>query len=401
MPLNKSAIETIGRPNCTGCAACAAVCRRKTAGMKESELGFWEPLNSSECKHSGTCIEICPVMHEELIHTAEPLVAYSAWSNSPDVIMESSSGGIFHEIARLVIEAGGKVSGSVMKDNRPYHIISDDIEEVGGMRGSKYIQSKTLEAFGQFPDLSGDSPFLFSGTPCQVAAAKNLWVFHKHNERNLITCDLICHGVPSYLVYDSYAKHYSNKNKIISIDFRNKAFGWEKYSIRINYSNGKNRIILGKRDRFMRSYLADIGLRESCYHCKFSRIQRVGDITLGDFWGVPKHMRNKRGTSAIIANSEKGAQILAQLEKEKRITLKEVDINAIAKKNQRLLSGFLSMAKERKEFLDCLASKGMHIAYKQFVKPIWLRRRLHFISYLANKGLGDFPSIFKNNFKGH
>jgi len=341
------------------------------------------------------------VINEELINTIEPVAAYSGWSNSPEVIMESSSGGIFHEIARWVIEAGGKVSGSVMKEHRPYHIISDDIREVARMRGAKYIQSKTLEVFGQFHDLSGDSPFLFSGTPCQVAAAKNLWVFHNHNERNLVTCDLICHGVPSYLVYDSYTKHYSHKNKIISIDFRNKAFGWKNYSIKINYSNGKNRIILGKQDRFMRSYLADVGLRESCYHCKFSRIPRVGDITLGDFWGAPQHMRNEKGTSAIIANSEKGAQILVQLEKKGRITLTEVDTNAIAKKNRRLLSGFLPMAKERKEFLDCLASKDMHIAYKQFVKPIWLRRRLHFITHLAKKGLGDFLSIFKNNSKGY
>jgi coenzyme F420-reducing hydrogenase beta subunit len=340
------------------------------------------------------------VIHEELINTAEPFVAYSAWSNSPDIVMDSSSGGIFYEIARLVIEAGGKVSGSVMKDNRPYHIISDDLKEVAWMRGSKYIQSKTLEVFGQFPDLSGDSPFLFSGTPCQVAAAKNLWVFHKQNERKLVTCDLICHGVPSYLVYDSYAKHYSNKNKIISIDFRNKAFGWENYSIKINYSNGKNRIIPGKEDMFMRSYLADVGLRESCYNCKFSRIPRVGDITLGDFWGVPNHMRNKTGTSAIVANSTKGLKILAKLEKENRIVLKAVDINTIARKNPRLLSGLIEMPKERSEYFNCLSNKGFYAAYRKTVKAIWLRRRLLLVTYLANKCLRHFPVMFKSETKG-
>jgi coenzyme F420-reducing hydrogenase beta subunit len=121
---------------------------------------------------------------------------------------------------------------------------------------------------------------------------------------------------------------------------------------------------------FMRSYLADIGLRESCYDCKFSRIPRVGDITLGDFWGVPHHIRNERGTSAIITNSEKGVEVLAKLEKEERITLREVDINAIAKRNQRLFSGLLSVPRERKEFFDCLANKGIYTAYKKFVRPI-------------------------------
>jgi coenzyme F420-reducing hydrogenase beta subunit len=361
--------------------------------MKENKLGFLGPITCSECKNCGICTEVCPVIHEELLNTVEPLAAYSGWSNSFDVIMESSSGGVFHEIAKFVTEGAGKVSGSVMKGNRPYHIISDDIRDIARMRGSKYMQSKTLEAFGQFPDLSGDSPFLFSGTPCQVAAAKNLWVFQKHNERSLVTCDLICHGVPSYLVYDSYAKHYSSKNKIVSIDFRNKAFGWENYSVKINYSDGKDRIIPFKKDMFMRSYLADVGLRESCYNCKFSRIPRVGDITLGDFWGVPNHIRNKAGTSAIVANSTKGLEILAKLKKENRIILKGVDIHAIARRNPKLLSGMMEVPKERNEYLNCLSNRGFYAAYRKVVEPAWLRRRLYDALY---SGINTLSNIIGN-----
>lgn len=394
--MKKSAIETIGSHNCTGCSACMAVCPEKTAEMQENKLAFWEPLNSSECKHCGTCTEVCPVVCEKLFNAAEPIATYSAWSNSSDVLKGSSSGGIFYEVARLVIEAGGKVSGSVMKEHRPHHIISDDLKEVAWMRGSKYIQSKTLGVFSTIGCTAQDSPFLFCGTPCQVAAVKNLWAFYNKDVTKLITCDLICHGVPSYLVYDSYEKHYSTKEKILSIDFRNKAFGWEKYSIKINFSNGKSRITPNKKDIFMRSYLADIGLRESCYNCKFSRIPRVGDITLGDFWGVPHHLRNKTGTSAIIANSEKGAEVLAKLGKEERITLKEVDINAIARRNQRVLSGLIEMPKERNKYLSCLLNKGFYATYRKFVKPIWLRRRLLLVGHLANKGLRNVLVIFKH-----
>ena len=312
---------------------------------------------------------------EKLVNATEPIATYSAWSNSSDVLKGSLSGGIFYEVARLVIEAGGKVSGSVMKEHRPYHIISDDLKEVAWMRGSKYIQSKTLGVFSTIGCTTQDSPFLFCGTPCQVAAVKNLWAFYNKDVTKLITCDLICHGVPSYLVYDSYEKHYSTKEKILSIDFRNKAFGWEKYSIKINFSNGKSRIIPNKKDIFMRSYLADIGLRESCYDCKFSRIPRVEDITLGDFWGVPHNIRNNRGTSAIIINSKKGAEILNKLKEAKRVTLHNVDINVIASKNRRILSGITMIPRERVRYLETSADGTFRTAYYRLVFPVWLRNR--------------------------
>ena len=114
---------------------------------------------------------------------------------------------------------------------------------------------------------------------------------------------------------------------------------------------------------------------------------------MGDFWGVPHQIRNKTGTSAIIANSEKGAEVLCKLEKEERITLKEVDINAIARRNQRVLSGLIEMPKERNEYLSCLSNKGFYATYRKFVKPIWLRRRLLLVSHLANKGLRNFLVI--------
>jgi coenzyme F420-reducing hydrogenase beta subunit len=355
--------------------------------MIENGLGFLEPFVAYECNNCNNCTEVCPVICEKLVNAAEPIGTYAGWSNSSEVVKDSSSGGIFYEIARLVIETTGKVSGSIMQDYRPYHITSDDLKEIATMKGAKYIQSKTLGVFNTIGCTTPGSLFLFCGTPCQVAAVKNLWTFYNYHAMKLITCDLICHGVPSYLIYDSYEKHYSTKGKILSIDFRNKTFGWEKYSIKINYSNGKSRIIPNKKDMFMRSYLADMGLRESCYDCKFSRIPRVGDITLGDFWGVPNDKRNERGTSAIIANSEKGVEVLTRLEKEKRITLREVDINDIAKRNKRVLSGSLSMPREQNEYLNCLSNKEFDIAYRKYVKPIWLRKRLLHITHLANKGL--------------
>jgi coenzyme F420-reducing hydrogenase beta subunit len=353
-----------------------AVCPVKTVEMKENKVGFLEPICSSECNNCGICTEVCPVIHEELINTVEPLAGYSAWSNSPDTVVNSSSGGIFYEIARFIMEAGGKVSGAVMLNNRVHHITSNNFEDLKQMRGSKYIQSKTINVFLQIGELASDSTFLFSGTPCQVAAIKNLWAFHNHDSEKLITCDLICHGVPSYLLFDRYMQHYSKNRSSLIVDFRDKTFSWQNYAVKILYRDGKSRITPSKRDIFMRSYLTDIALRESCYKCRFSRIPRVGDVTLGDFWGVPDSFRNDRGTSAIIVNSEKGEAILNKLSDEKLVTLNKVDLNTITRKNRRVLSGMIRIPRERVQYLEALAKGRLRTSYLQFVFPIWLLSKM-------------------------
>lgn len=344
--------------------------------MEESKFGFLEPVLSSNCLDCGTCSKVCPVIHEELINTVEPLAAYSGWSKSPDIIANSSSGGIFNEIAGFVVKAGGKVSGAVMQNNRVHHITSNNFEDLKKMRGSKYIQSKTINVFVEIGELASDSAFLFSGTPCQVAAIKNLWAFYNHDSAKLITCDLVCHGVPSYLLFDRYIQHYSKNRSFLMVDFRDKTFSWQNYAVKILYRDGKSKITPHKTDIFMRSYLTDVALRECCYNCKFSRIPRVGDVTLGDFWGAPGSVRNERGTSAIIANSEKGVAILSKLSDEKLITLNKVDLSTIIRKNRRVLSGMTMIPRRRVQCLESLAKGSFRTSYIQFVFPIWLRNKI-------------------------
>jgi coenzyme F420-reducing hydrogenase beta subunit len=306
----------------------------------------------------------------------KPLAAYSAWSNSPHIVLNSSSGGMFSEIAVHVTNSGGKVAGSQMRASRPHHIVSDRLEDVARMRGSKYIQSKTLSLFSSIVKSAVASPFLFSGTPCQVAAVKNLWSFHNYDPRNLITCDLVCHGVPSYLLFDRYVQQKTKKQKIGMVDFRNKSSGWRNYSLKISFRGGTTTITNHKKDIFMRSFLADVGLRESCYRCIFSRIPRVGDITLGDFWGVPAGVANEMGTSAILVNSGKGMSILEKVVRQGRITINIVDFHEIARKNRRVVDGYTKIPAERNEFLETLLNAGLPTAYRKFVVPILLRNRI-------------------------
>ena len=63
----------------------------------------------------------------------------------------------------------------------------------------------------------------FSGTPCQV---KGLYTYLNKEYDNLITQDIICHGVPSPLVWAKYIEKYS---ELQEVKFRDKKFGWHYF----------------------------------------------------------------------------------------------------------------------------------------------------------------------------
>ena len=68
------------------------------------------------------------------------------------------------------------------------------------MRGSKYIQSKMGDTYKKVQeDLNAKREVLFSGTSCQVAGLKH---FLGKDYDNLICIDIVCHGVPSPVVWD-------------------------------------------------------------------------------------------------------------------------------------------------------------------------------------------------------
>lgn len=65
-------------------------------------------------------------------------------------------------------------------------------------------------------------------------------------------------------------------------------------------------------------YFSLLILDKRCYSCRFSSLERTGDITLGDFWGVDKIMPEipmGKGISLMIVTSEKGNEIVETLNK--------------------------------------------------------------------------------------
>ena len=63
---------------------------------------------------------------------------------------------------------------------------------------------------------------LLSGTSCQIAG---LLSYLGKEEVNLLCVDIVCHGVPSPMVWKKYLlwQEKRAKDKIVTVDFRNKA----------------------------------------------------------------------------------------------------------------------------------------------------------------------------------
>lgn len=65
-------------------------------------------------------------------------------------------------------------------------------------------------------------------------------------------------------------------------------------------------------DPYFSSFLRAETYREACYVCAYANTNRVGDLTIGDFWGVEEFYPNidsKKGVSLCIVNTKNGKKL--------------------------------------------------------------------------------------------
>lgn len=85
--------------------------------------------------------------------------------------------------------------------------------------------------------------------------------------------------------------------------------------------------------------------RDCCYSCPYAKQQRVGDISLGDFWGIektnPEEIRQnggpidpKQGVSCVLVNSDQGELLLEKVNN--NLYLFNSDIESISLNNHQL-----------------------------------------------------------------
>lgn len=315
------------KKDCCGCGACMNDCPKQAISMEEDEYGFIYPvIDEYRCVKCGNCKKVCAF--QNTVERSSPIATYVASSNDAKQIMESASGGIFAGFATKIFEDGGVAFGATMEYKNkcliPMHICINDRQDLIKLQGSKYVQSCIGFTYSEAKKyLIEGKIVLFSGTPCQIAGLKG---FLKKDYDNLLSVDIICHGVPNAKFFQDYLKVLEKKlnGDIVDFKFRDKTKGWG-YTGKTRYkvSSGETKEVLlpcetsSYYSMFLKSYIN----RESCYSCKYASSHRPGDITIGDYWGVQQEhpelfqkagsiMSDEKGISCIIVNTKKGEKYM-------------------------------------------------------------------------------------------
>ena len=305
--------------NCSSCGACANVCARGAISMRLDSEGFYRPvINAEKCVQCGACEKVCPwtnaVSNPNFASDDPQTVAVFAKDES--VRMESSSGGIFTVLAEKILDDGGVVVGVAQIEPTKFgHIVVDNKADLAKLRGSKYVLADAGLVYREVRSLlKSGKKVLFSGTPCQVAALYAV-LGHAATSADLTTVDIVCHGTPSVKVFEKYIAEIEKDKSahVLSTRFRDKRNGWRLFSMTssLNTISGDCFQISEtlREDKFMRVFLQNICLNTSCADCKYGKLPRVADITLGDYWNIayvhPKIDDNK-GTSVVLLNTEHG-----------------------------------------------------------------------------------------------
>lgn len=314
---------------CTGCSACANICPKSCINMVMDNYGFLYPyVNNDICVNCGACENNCPVLNKaEQEHTINTN-CYAAKTNEETIRKQSSSGGIFSVIAEKTLECNGIVYGATFDKNFVVkHIGISSIYDLDLLRRSKYVQSDLNDSFVAVREhLENGKSVLFTGTPCQV---EGLLYYLKKPYDNLLTMDFVCHGVPAPGVWEHYKalleKQYNSS--ITKINFRDKSLGWKVCSLRVDFENGNVYCNTFGNDPYMKAFLANMDLRESCYTCKFKSTKHKSDITVADYWGIDKtapEIDDDKGLSLLLVNTEKGNSLLADIKN--NLTLIKTDV---------------------------------------------------------------------------
>ncbi len=354
---------------CCGCTACMNICPKQAISMKNDEEGFLYPeIDKEKCIGCGLCKKICAFQNGyELENHLSEIEVYATKNKLDEVRMNSASGGMFYTIAKYILNQNGVIYGVVFdKDFHAKHVRTDNLDGIKKMMGSKYSQSELGKTYSDIKkDLQDKKVVLFTGTPCQVAGLNKF--LENIDKNNLILVDLVCHGTPSPLLFQEYINFIekTKRKKIKEYYHRSKKKGWE-HTEEIRYDDGTSDYKSRLSQTWKRIFNSNLSLRPSCYSCNYTNINRTGDITIADFWGIEQYdnkFADDKGVSLVIVNTIKGQNIFKQIRGELSVNKRKIE-EAI-NKNPQLISQTKIDYSDREKFWNEYKIKGFkYIASK-------------------------------------
>lgn len=305
--------------NCCGCGACSAICPKGAITVQRNSEGFEHYfINRQICVKCGKCKTVCPMTNVEAAEIHKSYGLYSVENKSEQAIKASSSAGVGYAISKFGVKNRYHICGCVYDRNNAAarHILihPNEDDKIKMLQGSKYLQSLTADVFKKIIALTSEEKLIFFGTPCQVAAARKL--LKDKSMKNIILVDLICHGVPTYYLWEKYLGDI-NKNHSTGVNpevlFRIRTKNWHKRFIKI-YGNGNTYVQSERKDDFYAFFRRSMCDMSACSECPY-REKTSADLRIGDYWGK-KFQNNNYPVSMVIANTKSGAELLSLLETE-------------------------------------------------------------------------------------
>lgn len=388
----REAIEKYNKDKCTGCHACKVSCPVDCIRMEVDAEGFWYPMVSDACIECGKCIKACHLFADNSADNTP--TAYACINTDEEVRKRSSSGGVFYELAKQTINNQGVVFGAAFNGSMELeHSYAETLDEITKYQGSKYLQSKIGNSYAEVKSfLKAGRKVLFSGTPCQIGGLK---AFLGKDYEKLICVDIICHGVPSPMVWKKYVDYQEEQcnSKIESVAFRDKKFGWKSFNMLLKYRSGENLTPTHREDLFMQAFLKDLCLRPSCYQCDFKTLNRQSDITLADFWGIQRvmpEMDDDKGTSLVLVHSIKGYQLLESLNL--ALKVKPIDIASAIQYNPSAIKSVAKPVKRERFLVAIKEDVSFENAVIKYTKP-------SIIIQVKRKGRSVLGKLYRKVFK--
>ena len=388
--------EICSEGNCFGCALCESLCPKGAIKIEIRE-GFYRPTILESCVSCGRCINCCPANNEKQGQKNNiPEKAYAAWCKDRSIHHLSSSGGLAYRLAYEFICNGGSVAGVWFNPRQQIveHRLFDNTNDLLYMRGSRYVNSSKTGIYKEVAEKIKEKNVLFIGVPCEVFAIKQ-FISRIQHDHQLFCIDLLCHGGASPRCLQDHITAISRGRQVGDVSFRG---GKYDCSFTVWGSDRKKMYSVGQfTDPYFLMFMKRVIYQKACYNCAYAGSERVGDITLGDFWGLDKEIEKQtdiRGINLLFINTAAG---------EKLIETVKSDIMLMSRPIEEAISGNDTLRaptqkpREYEELWKLINQDGFHKAIKTVYGINWRRNVL--ISYLK-KTKSKAVNIMKEVIRG-